>query len=165
MNTRNSRPPPLDHGVAHHSYAVGVRDGDGIQQEAIVVDPRRARHLTIAIETEPAGKDLREIAGSPGEHRGHPGAHRSDTHPQAAGTVNQSRVTHGYTRNISDRVQWARDALQRYPKVSGSLRRRLGRAGRDYECGGHRGSGGLEPGHGRNGRQIPGAIQVAQVGM
>jgi hypothetical protein len=33
-------------------------DGDGIEQEPIIIDPGSAGHLSVAVETEPPGKHL-----------------------------------------------------------------------------------------------------------
>jgi hypothetical protein len=51
-------PAPFDHRVANGAHAVGVGDGDGIQQQPVVFDPGRSGHLAVAIETEPSRENF-----------------------------------------------------------------------------------------------------------
>ena len=68
---------PLDQRVPHRADAVGVGDGNRIEQEPVVVDPGRAGHLAVAVEAEPAGEHRGEIVPAPGKDRGDAGAHRA----------------------------------------------------------------------------------------
>src|SRR6185437_12116675 len=116
-HSRDPRSSPLDNGVAHRSYAVGVGDAYGIEQLGIVIQPRRARHLAVAVEAEPAGEHWRKVSGSAGEYHSDTGADWPDAHPERATPSDQGGVPNRYSGNVGDSVQPARNAVQRNAEI------------------------------------------------
>ena len=116
---RHPGPAPLDHRVPHGADAIGVGDGDGIEQAPIVVDPRRAGHLSVAVEAEPAGKHLREVAGAAGKDGGYSGSDRPGSDPQLTRAGDQRGVPDGHAGNIGDGIEWSRGAIQGDAQVAG----------------------------------------------
>ncbi len=96
---------PLQDRVAHHAHAVRVRDRDRAFQDAALLEPRRARHLAVAVEREPGTEDGIGTALAARMHDGHAGAHRTLPHHEGPVAGDERRVADFDARDIGDRVE------------------------------------------------------------
>jgi hypothetical protein len=117
---------PLDHRVAHGPDAVGVGDGDRVDQQSVVVDPGRARHFAVPVEAEPSGEYRIQVFLAPRKDGGDAGSYRPLPDHQFPRSPHDRDVSNRDAGNVGDRVERARRAFERYADVAGALRR-LGR--------------------------------------
>src|ERR1700722_9103069 len=71
---------PGDDGVTHHADAMGVGDGDWALQESRLLDPRRPRHLAVAVLRKPSGVDRVGVRLSARKYYGDSGPNRPLTY-------------------------------------------------------------------------------------
>ncbi len=106
--------------VAYHTHAMRVGDHDRPGQKSRLLDPRRTRHLTIAVEHGAASENgilrlfsAREDGSDPSPH----GTFADDEPPVA---FYQRRVPNFDARNVGDGVERARCAGKRNAEIAGA---------------------------------------------
>ena len=98
---------PIDDRVTHHADTVRVCNRDRAFEKATFFDPRGARHLPVAVQTENAG--INGIVFLPArQNRGHPGSNRSLPDLEFALATDQRGVTNLNTSDVGDRVEFSR---------------------------------------------------------
>ncbi len=144
---------PGDERVAHRADAIGVGDRHRIEQEAIILDPRRAGHLAVAIEAEPSGEDRREVVPAPGEHHGDTRPNRSLAPDQRSLAADQCGVADGHAGYVGDGIERTRGTVERHAEIARAGGGLLG-MGRQRHADGEKGRG-QSPAHG-----VPGARKM-----
>src|SRR5262249_43773656 len=75
---------PRDYGIAHHSYAVGIRDHDWSVQESRVLEPGCPGHFSIAVQREPGAEHWVRRVFPAREYGGYTSPHRALSDHQLA---------------------------------------------------------------------------------
>ncbi len=107
-----ARPAGLDlaphQGVADHSDAVRVGQGDGRHQEAALADPLEAGELAVAVQGVAAGEErlLADLALVRHDHR-HAGAHRPLADDKGPVALDERDGTDAHAGDVGDRVERA----------------------------------------------------------
>ena len=109
-----------DDGVAHHADAVRIGDHHRSFQVSRLLDPVRARHLSVAIEREHAGKYRLGGIPAPGQDGSHAGADRPLADFKFAIARNQRAVPDLHAFHVGDRVPSTGRPLKRNSEVAGT---------------------------------------------
>ena len=110
---------PRDHRIAGDSNAVRIRDHDRSFEKSALFNPMRAGHLAVTVQTERSrvNRIVQRIV-SPRNDRGHTSADRSFANNEFSFATNNRCVTNFDTRDIGNRVQWARPTVERNSDVT-----------------------------------------------
>src|SRR6266550_4384716 len=111
---------PGDNRVANYSDAVRVGNHDGAFQKAGLFHPGCARHLAIAVQGEPSGKNLILRILSAGQDGSYAGADGTCPNLERSLTRNQCGVTYFDALHVGDGIQWPRLAVERDSEVASS---------------------------------------------
>jgi hypothetical protein len=110
---------PGNDSVTSDTDAMRVRNHDWSFQKPAFVEPRGASHFAVAIQAEIAGVNrVVERIVSTRNDCGYAGAHRAFANFQFSVATDQGRVTDLHTRDIRDRVQFPRHAIERHTEIS-----------------------------------------------
>ena len=125
QEVRVSLPHPIDDRIPHDTHAVRVGDQDRALQDPGVLDPGRARHLAVPVQTEPGSE--RRVTGITASRQDcrYTCAHRTLAYHKRPLPANDRAVADLHTRDIRDRVVRPGSARQRdaeSPRVGDSLR-------------------------------------------
>ena len=101
---------PLDDRVAHHAHAVGVGDRYRSFEQPAFLHPGRPRHLPVAVQREPGGKDRIGVGLTARVHHGDARAHRALPHDELAAAGDERGVAHFDAGHVGDRVERPRRA-------------------------------------------------------
>lgn len=110
---------PLDQRVSDRSHAVGVRNAYRAFEVTGLLHPRRAGHLSVAVQDGTGGENRLVFPASRKKCR-HPGAHRSFSGNKPAIPGDDGGVTHFNAVNIGDRVEGSWFPVKRDSKIAGS---------------------------------------------
>jgi len=95
---------PGNDGIPHNPDTVRVGDQDRPFEEARVLDPRGAGHLTVSIETEPGSEGRVTRESSPRQDRGDTRPDRALPHNELPVTLDDRRMADLDSSHIGDRI-------------------------------------------------------------
>ena len=103
---------PMDCSVADHSHTVCSGQQDRTFQEAGLFDPIYSCHIAIAVLVERCGHHKIPIAFRAGQDGSDTGPNGALSRNELSFASNQSDMTDGDARDISDRVVWSGRAIK-----------------------------------------------------
>ncbi len=111
---------PGDDSVANDAHAVRVGDHDRAVEESGVVDPGRAGHFAVAVESEPGGEDSVVAGFAARMNRGDAGANWALADLEFAFAGDERGVADFDSFHVGDGIVGAGGAVERNAEIAGA---------------------------------------------
>ena len=113
---------PLNHGIAHCSHAVSIRNENGTPQASGLLNPRCPRHFTVPVEREPGSKDAVFVVLSFRKNDGHSGSNGPPSDDKFSFAGDDGLMAYLNPQDISDGVVGSRGSVKRKTEVTSTRR-------------------------------------------